>query len=169
LIDRPVISQRLVFEKHGLKKSPCEHCAPVCRSGQGVSDHSLASCGLNALLSCLGVCHGPVKSKERRTRTRERRVQRRLTRIGTRSAGRIVTHQMTLEITQGGMNRKDDLFEVVFYPGADKREKGILGEILLRSLIEVAGILFEAFLIVFEIREVSFRYAEDTGGARLSM
>ena len=44
----------------------------------------------------------------------------------------VATHQMTLEITQGGMNRKDDLFKVVFYPGADKREKGILGEILLQ-------------------------------------
>jgi hypothetical protein len=37
---------------------------------------------------------------------------------------------LTLEITQEGMKRKDDLFKVVFYPGADKREKGILGEIL---------------------------------------
>ncbi len=36
---------------------------------------------------------------------------------------------MSLDFTQGGILRKDDRFEVVFNPGADKREKGVLGQI----------------------------------------
>ena len=35
---------------------------------------------------------------------------------------------MTLDFTQEGILRKDDLFEVVFDPGADKREKSIPGQ-----------------------------------------
>jgi len=33
-----------------------------------------------------------------------------------------------LDFTQEGILRKDDLFKVVFNPGADKREKRILGQ-----------------------------------------
>ncbi len=33
------------------------------------------------------------------------------------------------------MIRKDDLFEVVFNPGADKREKGVLRQITQRPLL----------------------------------
>ena len=71
------------------------------------------------------------------------------------------------------MNRKDDLFKVVFYPGADKREKGILGKILLQCgliLIELVRLFVVTTLSLFQV----FRgacdsgYAEDTGGARLS-
>jgi len=71
------------------------------------------------------------------------------------------------------MNRKDDPFEVVFYPGADKREKGILGKILLQiflTSIERAGLFLEAALNIQKMfRGGSFRLAEDTGGARLSV
>jgi hypothetical protein len=35
-----------------------------------------------------------------------------------------------LDFTQEGILRKDDLFKVVFYPGADKREKIALGKIV---------------------------------------
>jgi hypothetical protein len=35
-----------------------------------------------------------------------------------------------LDFTQEGILRKDDLFKVVFNPGADKREKDILGKIV---------------------------------------
>ena len=35
-----------------------------------------------------------------------------------------------LDFTQEGILRKDDLFEVVFDPGADKREKGVPGQII---------------------------------------
>ena len=38
---------------------------------------------------------------------------------------------MSLDFTQGGILRKDDGFKVVFDPGADKREKGIPGQIIL--------------------------------------
>jgi len=39
-------------------------------------------------------------------------------------AGRC-SHQFVLDFTQEGILRKDDLFKVVFDPGADKREKRI--------------------------------------------
>ena len=63
------------------------------------------------------------------------------------------------------MNRKDDSFKVVFYPGADKREKGILGQIVLqRTTTLIAASLF--FLRSIQIRT---GLAEDTGGARLGV
>ena len=40
---------------------------------------------------------------------------------------------MSLDFTQEGILRKDDRFKVVFDPGADKREKGVLGQIDPRS------------------------------------
>ncbi len=38
-----------------------------------------------------------------------------------------------LDFTEKGILRKDDLFEVVFDPGSDKREKRILGPVFSRS------------------------------------
>ena len=71
------------------------------------------------------------------------------------------------------MNRKDDLFKVVFYPGADKREKGILGKILLQCgliSIELVSWFLLTTLSLFQVfRGLCFRLAEDTGGARLSV
>ena len=73
---------------------------------------------------------------------------------------RITTHQLTLGYSQGGILRKDDLFKVVSNPGADKREKGILGQIIHRiSLILIRQIPF--FLRI--------RIANDTGGAGLTI
>jgi hypothetical protein len=51
-----------------------------------------------------------------------------------------------LDFTEKGILRKDDLFEVVFDPGSDKREKRILGPVFSR--IDCLG--------------------EDTGGVRFA-
>jgi hypothetical protein len=42
------------------------------------------------------------------------------------------SHQFVLDFTQEGILRKDDLFKVVFDPGADKREKRVPGQIVPR-------------------------------------
>jgi len=97
--------------------------------------------------SCIPL--GPVKSKQSRTRTRERSIKR--------SPG-TGTHQLPLDFTQRGISRKDDLFKVVFNPGADKREKGIL-----RQIIQLTALRFiRASLLTSKVRAT-----DDTGSAWL--
>jgi hypothetical protein len=65
---------------------------------------------------------------------------------------------LTLDFTQRGISRKDDPFKVVFNPGADKREKGIL-----RQIIHLAALsLLRASLLVSKVRTT-----DDTGSAWL--
>jgi hypothetical protein len=45
------------------------------------------------------------------------------------------SHQFVLDFTQEGILRKNDLFKVVFDPGADKREKSIPGQIVRRTAL----------------------------------
>jgi hypothetical protein len=104
---------------------------------------------VDALLSRLCIRLGPVKSKQSRTRTRECSIKR--------SPG-TGTHQKTLDFTQRGISRKDDPFKVVFNPGADKREKGIL-----RQIIHLAALtLIRASLLTSRVRAT-----DDTGSAWL--
>ena len=56
------------------------------------------------------------------------------------------TRKYALDFTEKGILRKDDLFEVVFDPGSDKREKRILGPVFSRGNY----------------------FGEDTGGVRLA-
>src|SRR6185437_1588707 len=60
--------------------------------------------------------------------------------------------------TQGGISRKDDLFKVVFNPGADKREKDILRETVRHTSLNI----IRAPLFFLRIQA-----ANDTGSARL--
>ena len=79
---------------------------------------------LEPLLSGGCVRIGPVKAEQGGARTGKRGINRGI--LVARGS-----HQMLLDFTQGGILRKDDGFKVVFDPGADKREKGIPGQIML--------------------------------------
>ena len=130
-----------------------------------MGQHSLDACSLNAPLSCLGIRHGPIQSKQSRTRAGQGCIQRRTIRRYTRRFRRSDAHQFTLDFTQGGTNRKDDSFKVVFYPGADKREKGILGQIVL----QIASTSVKATLFFLRAIQIFTGCAEDTGGAGLGV
>jgi hypothetical protein len=66
----------------------------------------------------------PVEAEQGGTGAGERRIESGVL-IELRS------HQMSLDVTQKGILRKDDSFEVIFDPEADEREKGVLGKIVL--------------------------------------
>ena len=85
---------------------------------------------------------------------------------------------MSLDFTQEGILRKDDCFKVVFNPGADKREKGILGQIILDSALVCTSRLWVKLLtgepcsfsgVFSRAEDVRTRVGKDTGGAGLAL
>ena len=122
LIDRPVSDPSF---KYSWEKLLCEHIAPVQVSRQGRGHYSLHAMLLKPLLSGARICLRPVKAKHCGTGTRERDVN------GTTPL--IPSHQVTLDFAKKGILTKNYFFKVVFYPDPGEREKGILGDIDLRT------------------------------------
>jgi hypothetical protein len=80
---------------------------------------------------CCVVCRlgCTVQAKQRRTGTGESRAESPVlwTKVPVLRMTRV--REQTLDISKGRMLPKDDLFEVVGDPGADKREKRSLGQV----------------------------------------
>ena len=64
------------------------------------------------------------KARKRLNPNLKRRIKSRLLRCFW-----IRNRKNALDVSEKGVLRKDDLFEVVFNPGSDKREKRILGQV----------------------------------------